>query len=292
MPFHQLTWLKLSSDLSKLESQAKSVERIKLIYSNSMKALKQPQQKSTVSSELTEIAYGSSFVCMGRLNHQSRNPIFPHSKSWKKIILMACFNFPFLSLVYLDCIRYLPKINQTEPSTQVVILLGTRRRKSIVIESNCNPVYEQNFLFLCDQLKDESPLKLEIHETKSKKMIGRTALSLSNLIAKGRLSFDKPIHVRINQNLDCVLRVAVELRVLYQSGFKPKRAPISAHQDSFKSSGSGDKTDNAEDNVIIEEPPEKDNIPSLDQMVMSTVQPFIRTMEWEPEPSGPAKKET
>lgn len=220
-----------------------------------MKALKQPQQKSTLSSELTEISYGSSFVVM----------------------------------FYLDSIRYLPKINQTEPSTQVVILLGARRRKSIVIESNCNPVFEQNFLFLCDQLKDELPLKLEIHDVKSKKMIGRTALSLSNLIARGLLSFDKPIHVRINQNLDCVLRVAVELRVLYQSGFKPKRTPISAHQDSFKSPGSGDKVD-TEDNVIIEEPPEKDNIPSLDQMVMSTVQPFIRTMEYEP--SGLAKKET
>lgn len=254
----QLTWLKLSSDLTKLESQAKSVERIKLIYSNSMKTLKQPQQKSTVSSELAEIAYGSSFVCM----------------------------------VYLDCIRYLPKINQTEPSTQVVILLGTRKRKSIVVESNCNPVYEQNFLFLCHHLKDEQPLKLEIHDMKSNKTIGRTALSLNNLIAKGLLSFDKPIHVRIHQNLDCVLRVAVELRVLYQSGFKAKRTPVGAHKESFKSSGSADRPD-AEDNVIISEPPERDHIPSLDQMVMSTVQPFIRTMEYEPEPSsGPPKQDT
>lgn len=220
-----------------------------------MKLLKQPQQKSTVSSELTEIAFGSSFVCM----------------------------------LYLDCIRYLPKINQTEPSTQVVMLLGSRRRKSIVIESNCNPVFEQNFLFLCDHLKDEPPLKLEIHEMKSKKMIGRTALSLSNLIAKEQLSFDKPIHVRINQNLDCVLRVAVELRVLYQSGFRAKRAPVSTHKESLKPSSSIDRTD-TEDNVIIEEPPEKDNIPSLDQMIMSTVEPFIRTMEYEPK--GVQKKET
>lgn len=220
-----------------------------------MQALKQPQQKSTVSSELTEISYGSVFCCM----------------------------------VYLDCIRYLPKINQVEPSCYVIILFGTRRRKSMIIESNCNPVFEQNFLFLCDQLKNEPPLKLEIYDFKSKKMIGKTALNLNNLVLNGRLSFDKPIHVRINQNLDCVLRVAIELRILYQSGFKAKRTPISAHKASFKSI-SDVKVDTVDKSIVIDDPPDKDNIPSLDKMVMSTVTPFLKTMEYDPEQANDLPK--
>lgn len=235
----RLTWLQLSSDLSKLESQIKNIERIKLIYSNPMQRLMQTQQKVTIPSELNEISFGSAFCCM----------------------------------IYLDCIRYLPKIDQLEPSVYVEIQLGARRRRSMIVESNCNPVFEQNFLFLCDLLKNEPPLKFEIHDTKSKgKIIGQTALKLKNLVDGGRLSFDKPIHVRINQSLDCVLRVAIELRVLYESGFKAKKSPAT-HLD-FKSVIDA-ALDSEDKNIIIDDPPEKDNIPSLDRMVMSTVEPFL-----------------
>lgn len=217
-----------------------------------MQSLKLPHPKSTtVSSELSEINYGSSFCCM----------------------------------IYLDSIRYLPKVNQTEPSVYVVIVLGQRRRKSLVIDSSCNPVFEQNFLFLCDHLKNEPPLRFEIYDLKSKKIIGRTGLRLMNLVKENRLSFDSPITVRIGQQLDCILKVAIELRVLYESGFKAKKT--SAANDSLKTVTSMEKSDDRiefrDKNIIVEESQEKDNIPSLDQFVLGSIEPILKTMEYNPQ---------
>lgn len=212
----------------------------------------------------------------------------------------------FVVLLYLDCVRHLPLLGSTrsEPSIYVNISLGCRRRRSATIENNCNPVFEQSFHLLCGPLTEESPLRFELMNAKTGKPIGSTAIDLQNLLQRSQLDFDQPIPVKVDQCGECILRVAIELRLLTNAipnsssgndgsgNVATTFSSFSMPNDQFMSSfGNTETTTHNElsleshtatenlDSAIVTG--QEDRIPSLDLVMESTVQPFLRTMQYE-----------
>ena len=153
-------------------------------------------------------------------------------------------------------------------------------------------MFEQSFHLLCGPLTEESLLRFELMNAKTGKPIGCAAIDLQNLLQRSELSFDQPIPVKVDQCGECILRVAIELRLLtnaisggvsspppcsanhpFKSSFVNASEPASHNQSSFES-----HLDTIDSAIVTEQ---ENRIPSLDLVMESTVQPFLSTMQYE-----------
>jgi hypothetical protein len=172
-----------------------------------------------------------------------------------------CDKQPFGSvaavLVYLDCARNLPVISKTsgEPSPYTVISLGNQKRHSIVKNCTSNPVWEETFNFLVDDLNTNLELRTELFDSKTNKQLGTSNLKLKDVFSCENLCFNQPLPIQ-GRGTDCEINLIVMIRVLKAP--KVQQTP----------------------KLTIEEPNEDNeetNVPTLEDMVKGTIQPIIDT---------------
>jgi hypothetical protein len=160
-------------------------------------------------------------------------------------------------LVYLDCARNLPVISKTsgEPSPYTIISLGNQKRHSIVKNCTSNPIWEETFNFLVDDLNTNLELRSELFDSKTNKQLGTSNLKLKNVLSCENLCFNQPLPIQ-GRGTDCEINLIVMVRVL--------KAP--KVQQTLK--------------LTVEEPNEDNeetNVPTLEDMIKGTIQPIIDT---------------
>lgn len=257
----RLTWLQLSEDLSLLNAQLEWRRRLHLRYGRTMDSLIRggqstvAKQSNTGSTEKNEYPYGSIFIV----------------------------------LLYLNSVRQLPLlgVNRQEPSVYVNIALDWRRRRSITIENTCNPMFEQSFHLLTGPISDQTPLRFELVNAVTGKTFGCAAIDLWQLIQSAQLTFDEPIAVRVDQCGECQLRVALELRLLTSNNRDPfsKVSSDSYDHHDYDHSPPSPRSvlhQASHESAVICEPDAPSQVPSLDEVIQSTVEPFVRTMQYDP----------
>jgi len=162
-------------------------------------------------------------------------------------------------LVYLDCARNLPVISKTsgEPSPYTIISLGNQKRHSIVKNCTSNPIWEETFNFLVDDLNTNLELRSEIFDSKTNKQLGTSNLKLKDVLSCENLCFNQPLPIQ-GRGTDCEINLVVMIRVLKAS--KVQQTPKPTIEEPNE-----DKDD------------EETNVPTLEDMVRGTIQPIIDT---------------
>ena len=157
-------------------------------------------------------------------------------------------------LVYLDCARNLPVISKTaeEPDPYCIITVGRQKRHSIVKNCCKNPIWEETFNFLVDNLTPNLELHSEIIDNKTNRQLGTTKLKIESVMASENMTFNQPLPIKGSDG--CELSITVVIRILKQQVMKntPK--------------------------MVIEEPiqeTEESHIPTLEDIIKGTVQPII-----------------
>jgi hypothetical protein len=253
----RLTWLRLTDQLSRLSTQLERRRRLQLRYGRTMEPLIKSgqslaaKQSNLASTEKHEYPYGSVYIV----------------------------------LLYLNGVRHLPMLgpNRQEPSVYVNIALDWRRRRSVTIENSCNPLFEQSFHLLTGPMSDQTPLRFELVNALNGKSFGSAAIDLWQLIQRSQLTFDEPIAVRVDQCGECELRIALELRLLTCQARDAAASTLSSRSHTPGESVTPTLGDRhyTRDNSIVLPPEVPTQLPSLDEVIQSTVQPFIRTMEYD-----------
>ena len=161
-------------------------------------------------------------------------------------------------LVYLDCAKNLPFINKTmgEPDPYVILSIGEQKRHSIVKNSTSNPIWEETFNFLVDNLNSNVELLAEIFDSKNNKPLGTSKLKIEKVLLCENLCFNQPLQLK-GRGTDCQIHLNVMIKIL---------KTVKVRQTS---------------KLMIEEPNEEDeetsHVPTLEDMVKGTVQPIIDT---------------
>ncbi|RWS11102.1 extended synaptotagmin-1-like protein [Dinothrombium tinctorium] len=173
--------------------------------------------------------------------------------------------------IYLDSANNLPSFTKTapEPSPFVVFLLGNEKRQSSVKTDISNPVWEETFYFLVGDPRREHELKAEIIDSKANKTIGNVVIKLSDLLTAERMTLDQFFPIK-GKGRECTLCLTVELRILSESGLESHKNPPKMQEDET------DKKDNQSPNESNKEP-ERVPIPSIEEMVFSTIEPILDT---------------
>lgn len=160
-------------------------------------------------------------------------------------------------LVYLDCARNLPVISRTvgEPNPYVILSVGQQKHHSNVKNSTSNPIWEETFDFLVDNLDQNLELNVEIFDSKTNKNLGTTKLKLESVISCESLCFNQPLPIQ-GRGTDCEIHMNVMIRILKKE--KVDLTPKITIEES------------AEENEEI-------NVPSLEDLIKGTIQPIIDT---------------
>ncbi|RWS22901.1 hypothetical protein B4U80_09644, partial [Leptotrombidium deliense] len=172
--------------------------------------------------------------------------------------------------IYLDSAKDLPSFTKTaaEPSPYVVFSLGHEKRRSSLKNDISNPVWEESFYFLMGDPRHENELRAEVIDSKANKTIGYVTINIRTLIQAENMTIDRCFAIR-GKGQECELSLSAVLRVLkdadIQSTSKPAVNNNANVTKPVQSTNEGnEKTETA-------------NIPSLEEVVFSTIEPILDT---------------
>ena len=157
--------------------------------------------------------------------------------------------------------KNLPITSKTsgKPNPYVVFSIGQQKRLSNVKSMTTNPIWEEVFYFLIDDIHNYNELSIDVVDNKINKPLGNTNIRLNELLNEEKLCFDGSIPLQGRRTESCI-NVTVQIKFL-KAPKLAKNGPKIIHECS------------------VEEPDEEsvNNIPSLEEMVKGTIQPIINT---------------
>ncbi|OQR70506.1 extended synaptotagmin-1-like, partial [Tropilaelaps mercedesae] len=185
-------------------------------------------------------------------------------------------------------------LKAAEPSCQVVLSVDKEEQRSSVVANSVNPVWEETFTFLCAN-PDVGEFCARVLDTKSGQCVGSATVSTARLLREGDMRLDEPLALKGTNNAKLML--SLQLRILQSTGSTigaPGRCATPAysrssseqrgeHAESGSSgyqhpstptSGSG----GAGSGATVPVTPRKTEIPSMDEMVHSTISPILETI--------------
>ncbi|CAG2107332.1 unnamed protein product, partial [Medioppia subpectinata] len=160
-------------------------------------------------------------------------------------------------LVYLDGAHNLAVISKTagEPDPYCLITIDKQKRQSIVQRSTANPIWEESFTFLVDNLNQELEITFDIIDSKTNRDLGTAKAKLQHIISCDNLSFSQPLPIK-GRGSNSELNVNIIIRILKSQ--KPEQMPSVVVEDTIEES-------------------EESRVPTLEDMIKGTVQPIIDT---------------
>ncbi|XP_022644349.1 extended synaptotagmin-2-like isoform X5 [Varroa destructor] len=200
-----------------------------------------------------------------------------------------------LIAVFLDCASALPA---AEPSCQVVLSVDKEERRSTIVANSINPVWEETFSFLCAN-PDIGEVNARVLDTKSGQCVGSASVSTARLLKEGDMRLDEPLALKGTNNAKLML--TLQLRILQSSGNLVGGGNRSTTPGYSRSSSGqhGDYPPSGEGGSVVStqgpsthtfgsgivplsqsgmpSTPRKTELPSMDEMVHSTISPILET---------------
>ncbi|XP_022644348.1 extended synaptotagmin-2-like isoform X4 [Varroa jacobsoni] len=204
-----------------------------------------------------------------------------------------------LIAVFLDCASALPVGSKAaEPSCQVVLSVDKEERRSTIVANSINPVWEETFSFLCAN-PDIGEVNARVLDTKSGQCVGSASVSTARLLKEGDMRLDEPLALKGTNNAKLML--TLQLRILQSSGNLVGGGNRSTTPGYSRSSSGqhGDYPPSGEGGSVVStqgpsthtfgsgivplsqsgmpSTPRKTELPSMDEMVHSTISPILET---------------
>lgn len=188
---------------------------------------------------------------LGKINNQAPRASLTGANSIGSIVAL---------LVYLDSAKNLSPAGKIamEPSPYVVMTVGQngQMKQSSVKCVTANPVWEESFYFLIGEPNQESPLFIEVMDSKLNKSLGTVIIKLVDILEAENMTLDQPHHIQ-GKGSGCEVLLTAQMRILKAKS----RIPKIIMQSSENISENNNNT-----------------IPSLEEMVNATIEPFAKTM--------------
>ncbi|XP_022644347.1 extended synaptotagmin-2-like isoform X3 [Varroa jacobsoni] len=185
-----------------------------------------------------------------------------------------------------------------EPSCQVVLSVDKEERRSTIVANSINPVWEETFSFLCAN-PDIGEVNARVLDTKSGQCVGSASVSTARLLKEGDMRLDEPLALKGTNNAKLML--TLQLRILQSSGNLVGGGNRSTTPGYSRSSSGqhGDYPPSGEGGSVVStqgpsthtfgsgivplsqsgmpSTPRKTELPSMDEMVHSTISPILET---------------
>ncbi|XP_077562646.1 extended synaptotagmin-like protein 2 [Haemaphysalis longicornis] len=208
-------------------------------------------------------------------------------------------------IVFLDSAKHLPRVNMIppnptyprnrfakirnaskaagEPSPQVQLVVGQQERWSSIKHSTNDPVWEEIFYLLLSN-PEVQELDIKVVDNKCGQVLGHLSFRLSRLLKEEGLKVDEPL-VLLGTGHQAKLQMTLQLRLL--SSIKRRSSSV-VEPLPRPSRGSVRVSDHEElppaHRASLKEPssppssPKQAQVPSLDEVVHSTVSPILDSM--------------
>lgn len=188
-------------------------------------------------------------------------------------------------IVFLDSAKHLPNASKAagEPSPQVQLVVGQQERWSSIKHSTNDPVWEEIFYLLLSN-PEVQELDIKVVDNKCGQVLGHLSFRLSRLLKEEGLKVDEPL-VLLGTGHQAKLQMTLQLRLL--SSIKRRSSSV-VEPLPRPSRGSVRVSDHEElppaHRASLKEPsgppssPKQAQVPSLDEVVHSTVSPILDSM--------------
>uniref|UniRef100_A0A1E1XM43 Putative ca2+-dependent phospholipid-binding protein synaptotagmin n=1 Tax=Amblyomma sculptum TaxID=1581419 RepID=A0A1E1XM43_AMBSC len=189
-------------------------------------------------------------------------------------------------IVFLDSAKHLPNATKAagEPSPQVQLTVGHQERWSSIKHSTNDPVWEENFYLLLSN-PEVQEMEVKVMDNKCGQVLGHLSFRLSRLLKEEGLKIDEPL-ILLGTGHQAKLLITLQLRILVSnkrrtSTSEPLPRPsrgsvrIPDHEDAaLPDRPSGEERTSPQSPRKMQPP----QVPSLDEVVHSTVTPILDSM--------------
>ncbi|KAL3213296.1 hypothetical protein MRX96_035531 [Rhipicephalus microplus] len=189
-------------------------------------------------------------------------------------------------IVFLDSAKHLPNASKAagEPSPQVNLMVGQQERWSSIKHSTNDPVWEEIFYLLLSN-PEVQEMEIKVMDNKSGQVLGHLSFRLSRLLKEEGLKVDEPL-ILLGTGHQAKLQITLQLRILKSN----KRRTSSSEplprvsRGSIRASEHEDVTPSHRPSVDQRSSPPSPRkpmppqVPSLDEVVHSTVSPILDSM--------------
>ncbi|XP_037279431.2 extended synaptotagmin-2 isoform X2 [Rhipicephalus microplus] len=189
-------------------------------------------------------------------------------------------------IVFLDSAKHLPNASKAagEPSPQVNLMVGQQERWSSIKHSTNDPVWEEIFYLLLSN-PEVQEMEIKVMDNKSGQVLGHLSFRLSRLLKEEGLKVDEPL-ILLGTGHQAKLQITLQLRILKSN----KRRTSSSEplprvsRGSIRASEHEEVTPSHRPSVDQRSSPPSPRkpmppqVPSLDEVVHSTVSPILDSM--------------
>lgn len=189
-------------------------------------------------------------------------------------------------IVFLDSAKHLPNATRAagEPSPQVHLVVGQQERWSSIKHSTNDPVWEEIFYLLLSN-PEVQEMEVKVMDNKCGQVLGHLSFRLSRLLKEEGLKVDEPL-ILLGTGHQAKLLITLQLRILTSNKRRTSTVePLSrVNRGSMRVSEHEDVTPSHRPSVDERTSPPSPRktlppqVPSLDEVVHSTVSPILDSM--------------
>lgn len=189
-------------------------------------------------------------------------------------------------IVFLDSAKHLPNASKAagEPSPQVQLVVGQQERWSSIKHSTNDPVWEEIFYLLLSN-PEVQEMEIKVLDNKSGQVLGHLSFRLSRLLKEEGLKIDEPL-ILLGTGHQAKLQITLQLRILCSNQRRTSASePLPrASRGSVRVSETEEVTPSHRPSIEQRSSPPSPRkpmppqVPSLDEVVHSTVSPILDSM--------------